>query len=327
MSDQTFAFRMHEVTRYLPGFKLHVDDFSLPEGYIVGLVGPNGAGKSTLIKTLLNLVHADFGTVEVLGRSQPEAEIDIKHQVGYVSDEPTFYEKETVAWTIRFISQYYPTWDDDECRRLLRKWEIDPNKRVKELSRGTKVKLALTLALAQRPTLLLLDEPNTGVDPVSRQAILEEIVHFMQGEGRSVLFSSHITSDVEQIADYVALMHNGHIVEWDEKDALLQRWRRVSGYLPMASHGDDSNGASGPAPKPVPAPESGQKLGREPTEEPGLARKFHSYRREGRRFTGLTGSYSESWRSALEARGCTDLEVARVDLEDILIAHVRGEAS
>lgn len=313
MPEQTYAFRMQKVTRYLPGFKLHVDEFSLPEGYIVGVIGQNGAGKSTLIKTLLNLVHSDFGTVEVLGRRQPEAEIDIKHRVGYVSDDPTFYENETVAWTARFIGQYYPTWDDDECRRLLHKWKIDPSKRVEELSRGTKVKLALTLALAQRPSLLLLDEPGTGVDPVSRQAVLEEIVRFMQGEGRSVLFSSHITSDVEQIADYVALMHKGHIVEWDEKDALLHRWRRVSGCLSGTSDGDGTHTDMRRTPESVP--------------EPGLAPKFHSYRREGRRFTGLTGSYSKSWRSALEARGCTDVEVARVDLVDILTAHVGDEAS
>lgn len=341
MTDKSFAFHMKKVHRYLPDFYLQVDEFFLPEGHILGLVGPNGAGKSTLIKMLLNLVHPDAGAIKVLGRRQPESEIDIKQRVGYVSDEPVFYDDSTVQWTTKFVSQYYPTWDPDECRRLLARWEIDPKRRIKELSRGGKVKLALTLAMAHRPRLLLLDEPGTGVDPVSRRQMLEEMAAFVSDGDRSILFSSHVTGDVEQIADYVAFMIRGRIVEWDEKDALLSRWRRVSGTLapnqqPVAA----TTGSLEPTPGAMESPEpaSGAMESPEPTsatmETPEstsaasgvatLASLFRIFSGDGSRFTGVTDHYSPSWREEAAAEGLQDIQVGNVSLEDILVAQGRS---
>lgn len=190
---------MRDVGKYVGNFRLTVDELQLSRGYILGLVGPNGSGKSTLIHILLGLIRPFKGEVEVLGLRQPRRELDIKQRVGYVSESPSFYEDMTVEWTTTFVSKFYRSWNDTECRHLMDFFRLDPAKKVKDLSKGMRVKLALKLALAHEPELLILDEPTSGLDPVARRQLLEEMLHIVQDERRSILLSSHITQDVEQI--------------------------------------------------------------------------------------------------------------------------------
>ena len=226
------AFELYGVEKAFGDFTLRADRLLLDRGYVMGLIGANGAGKSTLIKILLNLIHPDRGRVRLLGLDQPRHEIAIKRRVGYVSELPGFYPEMTVGWTLRFVSRHYPTWNHERERELLTKFGLNPKKAVKELSRGMQVKLALTLALAFEPDLLILDEPTSGLDPLARGEFLQEMLDVVRDERRSVLFSSHITQDVEKVADYVAMIKAGQIVEHSEKDGLMARWKRVSGAIP-----------------------------------------------------------------------------------------------
>lgn len=268
-------------------FVLEIDRFSLDRGYVLGLVGPNGAGKSTLIKSLLHLIHPDQGRVQVLGLDQPTHETEIKRRVGYVSEQPTFYPQMTVGWMNGLVSRYYPTWNARLNTQLLQKFGLNSDKRVKDLSRGMKVKLALVLALSHEPELLILDEPTSGLDPVFRRELLEEIMTVIQDEQRSVLFSSHITQDVELVADYVAMIQGGRIVEHEEKEALLQRWKRVTGYL------------------------DGKRV--------ALHDHFYQVQVDGNTFSGVTNQYSSAWQSELQRLGCGRLQVANMSVDDILL--------
>lgn len=285
------AFRLKGVRKDYGDFRLRISDLALERGYVMGLVGRNGAGKSTTIKILMNLVYPDGGDVRVLGLRQPRDEMEIKRRVGYVSEEPVFYGDMTVAWMARLVRGYYPTWDDGLFRAYLRKFAIDPYKKVKELSRGTKVKLALTLALSHRPELLILDEPTSGVDPVVRHEILEEIGEIIRDEGRTVLLSSHITQDIERVADYVAIIERGEVVDFSDKESILDRWKKVSGTLPVDGCGTLDE----------------------------LAPMFTQFRREGAAFVGVTGSFCPDWLDALRGRGASDLRVASLGLDEILV--------
>lgn len=284
------AFQVHEVSKEFDGFSLRVEHLELERGYVLGLVGPNGAGKSTLIKILLNLVYPDGGQIRILGLEQPAAEVEIRRRVGYVSEQPGFYPEMTVGWTTDFVSRYYPTWNSRLCSRYLSKFRLDRQKRVKDLSRGMRVKLALTLALSHEPDLLVLDEPTSGLDPVARHELLEEIAEVIQDERRAVLFSSHISTDIEQVADFITMIEGGRILEHAEKDELMARWKRVSGTCRPGTNLD------------------------------GL---FFSYDSEGPNFTGLTDHFSPRWEAQLKERGCSRLQISNVSLDEVIVAKAR----
>lgn len=286
------AFSLKDVKKAYRGFTLDVKDLSLERGYVMGLVGRNGAGKSTSIKILMNLIYPDSGEVTVLGLRQPEHDMEIKRRVGYVSEDPVFYEEMTVAWMAGLVKRYYPTWDGGLYEKYLRKFVLDPRKKVKELSRGMKVKLGLMLALSHRPELLILDEPTSGIDPVVRHELLEEISGVIRDEERTVLLSSHITQDIEQVADYVAVIDQGKVLECSDKESLLDRWKKVTGTLPTgdAGHAD------------------------------GLAAMFSEVKVDGTSFAGLTRSFSDSWLESLKSKGASNLRVVNVGLDEVLIA-------
>ncbi len=231
------ALEISGLKKQFGDFVLHVPELKLERGMVLGLVGQNGAGKSTLINILLNLVYPDAGQVHLLGMQQPNDELAIKQRIGYVSENPVFYEELSVSAMAKVVSSFYPDWDWNLYDNYLKKFMLDPRKRVKQLSKGMKVKLGVTLALSHQPELLILDEPTSGIDPVMRRELLEEIKAVIQDERRTVLFSSHITQDVEQIADYVAILHDGQLVEFHDRESLLSHWRQVSFSLDGLRHG------------------------------------------------------------------------------------------
>lgn len=206
-------------------FSLRDVGFQIPKGYIMGFVGRNGAGKSTTIKCIMDLIAFDSGTIEIFGLDSRSCSNEIKRRVGYVGEEQYFYENMSTAWTLDFFGGFYTNWDRGYSSSLLKRFDIDPAKKVSELSKGMKMKLALTLALGHRPELLILDEPTSGLDPVIRNELLELFMEIVQDENCSVFFSSHITSDIEKIADFVTIIDGGRIILSDEKDAILDRWR------------------------------------------------------------------------------------------------------
>jgi len=206
-------------------FSLKEVSFQIPKGYIMGFIGRNGAGKTTVIKCIMDLIPFEAGSVEVFGLDSRRNSDEIRRRVGYVSEEQYFYENMAAGWNLDFFGSFYPNWDRDQGLSLMKKLDIDPSKKVSELSKGMKVKLALALALAHKPELLILDEPTSGLDPVIRNELLELLLEVVQDENCSIFFSSHITSDIEKIADFVTFIEDGRIVISDEKDAILDKWR------------------------------------------------------------------------------------------------------
>ena len=181
-------------------FELKNVSFTMEEGYIMGFIGRNGAGKTTTLKTMLNLVHADSGSVSVFGTSN---EYEIKQKIGFMFGGISYYPKKRLRTITSVTKQFYDGWDDNIYQDYLRRFKLDDNKRVDELSDGMKVKYALALALSHNAKLLILDEPTSGLDPVSRDDLLELFQELIEDGQRSILFSTHITSDLEKCADYI----------------------------------------------------------------------------------------------------------------------------
>ena len=219
--------RVDGLTKKYEKFSLERISFYVPRGYIMGFVGQNGAGKSTTIKCILHLIDYDDGKIEVLELDNRKHSMEIKNRVGYVSEEQYFYEEMTVGWTGKFVGGFYSNWSDDYFNVLLNKFKLDRNKKVKDLSKGMKTKLAIVLAMGHRPELLILDEPTSGLDPVARSELLEMFLDIIQDESRSILFSSHITSDIEKVADFVTIIDEGRIVLSEEKDSIMQKWKLI----------------------------------------------------------------------------------------------------
>ena len=231
----TPAIALRGVSKRYRFFALDDVSFRLEPGQILGFVGPNGAGKSTTIRILMGLVRPDAGDAEVLGCRMPEEQVRAKWDIGFVSEEMRLFPGSTLGRHLEFVRSLFPgAWDDRYAARLLRRFHLHPEQRVKELSRGEQVKAALLLALARRPRLLLLDEPTAGHDPVARQEVIGELMEVLRDEDRSILLSSHNTLDVEQICDQIVFIDRGRIVDSGDKEAFLERWRRLSLELPAA---------------------------------------------------------------------------------------------
>ena len=202
-------------------------DLRVPRGQVIGLLGLNGSGKSTLIKCLLGLLKADEGSATVLGTDAWQLADREKARIGYVPQEATLYPWLTVSQTVAYVSSFYPIWDRAWGDELLRRWDLPLGQRVGPLSVGQKQKLALVLALGHRPELLILDEPVASLDPVARRWFLETVLETAADGAGTVLFSTHITSDLERVASHVALLREGKVMFHDEIDVLKDRVKRL----------------------------------------------------------------------------------------------------
>ena len=198
----------------------------------MGFVGPNGAGKSTAIRIAMGLVSHDRGEVRLAGHPMPDAQIKAKQDVAFVSEDVGLYSYATVGWHADWVASIFASWDADYASALMRRFNLHREKRVKGLSLGERVKTLLMLALARRPRLLVLDEPTSGLDPVARHEVLAELMAVIRDERRGILFSSHNTQDVEQISDRITFIDRGRIVDSSDKEAFLDRWRRLHLEMP-----------------------------------------------------------------------------------------------
>lgn len=229
------ALELRGLTRSFDGFTLGPIDLALPEGCILGLIGENGAGKTTTIKLLLGLLRPDAGEAYALNRrvagadGAPAREAAWKAEIGAALDEPGLPDCMSAAQLGRMFRHVYPAWDDAAFARLLDRLHVPAGKPFSALSRGTRMKLGLAVALSHGAKLLLLDEATSGLDPLVRDDILTLLMEFTRDERHAVLLSSHIVSDLEKACDYIALLHRGKLLLCDEKDRLAERFGVVRG--------------------------------------------------------------------------------------------------
>lgn len=215
------AIKLRGLEKHYKDFDLKLD-LTLPQGCILGLIGENGAGKSTTIRLLLGMTEPDGGEIEVLGQTKaPRADI------GVVLDEPAYPECLTPRQLGRVMAGIFPNWDRAVYEDYLQRLALPENKRFKDFSRGMKMKLSIAVALSHHPRLLVLDEPTSGLDPVVRDEVVELFADFTRDESHSVLISSHIVSDLEKLCDYVAFLHKGRLLLYEEKDALREEYGLV----------------------------------------------------------------------------------------------------
>lgn len=205
-------------------FSLEDIDLSIPKGTIMGLVGENGSGKTTTIKGILNIIRRDKGDIRIFGLDNIEDDLEIKEDIGVVLDDSYFEENLNAKDINKIMGNIYKNWQPDSYLNYLKRFKIDEDKKIKEYSKGMKMKLSIAIALSHKAKLLILDEPTSGLDPIVRSEILDELQDFIQDEEKSILFSTHITSDLDKIADYITLIHNGRIILSKDRESLLTNY-------------------------------------------------------------------------------------------------------
>lgn len=217
------AIEIKNLNKNYQDFQLKDVSFKVPKGSIVGFIGENGAGKTTTIKAILNLVKRDGGTIEMLGMDNLKDEKKIKASVGVVMDGCNFHDNLKTDDISKMLASIYKNWNQKLYQQYLKKFKLPEDKIIKEFSRGMKMKLQIAVALSHEPELLILDEATSGLDPIVREEILDVFMEFIQDEEHSILISSHITSDLDKIADYIVFIHQGEILLDQEKESLLSK--------------------------------------------------------------------------------------------------------
>ena len=228
-TKENMVIRVTDLEKHYKDFRLDSVSFSLPRGYVMGLVGPNGAGKTTVIKLLMNLIRPDGGSIELFGLDHRKFEEQVKARIGFVYDVPPLYDDVSLRRTKRAVSLFYPEWSETLFERLVEQFELPMKKKVKKLSNGMRTKFALALALAHDADLLILDEPTSGLDPVFRRELLHGLSGLLQDERKSILFSTHVTTDLERIADFVTFLRDGRVILSASREELLENWGVVRG--------------------------------------------------------------------------------------------------
>jgi ABC-2 type transport system ATP-binding protein len=292
----TAAFTLSGIHKRYPDFALQDVSLSLPEGQIMGLVGVNGAGKTTLLRILTGLACADAGTVEVLGHAMPAAQVAAKRDIGFASEDMRLYKGRSLRWHMELIRAIYPGWDEAYAGELLRRFDLRDGQLLGGFSHGQRVKALLLLSLARRPRLLLLDEPTTGLDPVARAEVLDTLADVLRDERRSVLFSSHNTHDVEQLADSISFVHQGRLLATRDKESFIDDWRRI------VCQGEWT-----------PDPQSWPELA--------------AVRRNGSMLELKVSGFSADLTNRLQENGLTVHSLHAMNLEDIFVTTVRAGAT
>ena len=291
-----FAIETRGLTKRFKGAEAVNDlSFRVPSGSVYAFLGRNGAGKTTTIRMLLDLLDRTSGEAKVLGLDCRRDALEIKRRVGYVAEGCRMYDWMTVDEIIWFCKGFYPGWDDALAADLKKRLELDGAKKVGELSRGTQAKLLLLLAMAFHPELLILDEPTAGLDVIVRRNFLEGVIELLSEEGRTVFFSSHLVHEVERVADWVGIIHQGHLIFSGPIEELKGQVKLL--YLTY-----DQPPASLPA-------------------IPGLL----SIDKNGRQAAVTVRDFSERTLRMIHEIGVSSVSVTDLGLEDIFVALVGGE--
>jgi ABC-2 type transport system ATP-binding protein len=225
------VLEVNGLAKTYPAFALKPVSFHIESGEVMGFIGRNGAGKTTTLKSILNLVHPDAGSVRILGMDYCDHEDKVKQQIGYAVGGISYYKRKKLKDIVAITRIFYENWDEEAYRHYLSAFRLDENKRIMELSEGMKVKFYLTAALSHHAKLLILDEPTSGLDPVSRDE-MNEIFRQLAAKGVAILFSTHITGDLDKCADTITYIKNGELLASEKKDDFIRRYAEEIGGTP-----------------------------------------------------------------------------------------------
>lgn len=229
MTSTDTILSVRNLTKRFQDFTLQSVSFNLPRGYVMGFIGPNGSGKTTTLKLIMNLMRKDSGEINVFGLEHQTQAREIRERIGFVFDENHYYDELTLRDMSRIVASFYKYWDPKVFAHYLKDFDLNPKQKIKQLSKGMKMKFSLAVALSHQADLLIMDEPTAGLDPLIRSELLEILTALLQDERKSVFFSTHITSDLDKIADFVTFLNNGQIVLSSPKDDILDNYGIVKG--------------------------------------------------------------------------------------------------
>lgn len=217
------------LTKHFKNFSLDNISFNVEKGYIMGLIGSNGAGKSTTIRLIMNLLKKDGGEIKLFGKDHQLDEKEVKQRIGFVYDENHYYEDLKIDEVMRIIAPFYRKWSESTYKSYIDKFQLPSGTKIKDLSKGMKMKFSLAIALSHEAELIIMDEPTSGLDPIIRSELLDILYELIQDENKGILFSTHNTSDLDKIADYITFLHNGKLVFSQSKDEIMDDYQLVKG--------------------------------------------------------------------------------------------------
>lgn len=280
-----YALEISNLNKDFKNFSIKDINLKLPVGYILGYVGQNGAGKTTTIKLIMEQLKADKGEVSVFGKKYSDDEVAFKDMIGFIADENYFPETFTIKDIIKTLKSFYNSFDENKFKYYIKKWDLPEKKTIKEFSKGMKMKLMFASVLSRETKLLILDEPTGGLDPVIRSEILSELQEYISDGEKSVIFSTHIMSDLEKIADYIYFIDDGKMILNDTKDNILEN------YLLVKGGNDDLT--------------------------PGIRKELVGLKKSNMGFEGLINTSDKKYIH-------NDLLIEKPSLEDIIIFHING---
>lgn len=236
-----YMLEINNLTKEFMEFKLNNISIQLEPGHIMGFIGPNGSGKTTTIKLIMNLLKKDAGQIKVFGKDHIKYEKEIKDRIGFVYDESYFYESLTIEQMKNVIAPFYSQWDEDLFLKYMWDFDLNIGQKIKNLSKGMKMKFSLALALSHDADFIIMDEPTSGLDPIARRELLDILYEIIQDEKKSIFFSTHITTDLEKIADYICFIDKGEIVFTKSIDDVFDDYKMIKGDKDLLSYRDKNN--------------------------------------------------------------------------------------
>lgn len=281
------AIEIRNLTKNLDKFTLNIDKLDIKKGFITGFIGPNGSGKTTTIKLIMNMLNKDNGTIKVFDKEYKIDDLSIKETIGYVGDISGYLKESKLEDIKKSISSFYKNWDESLYKYYLNKFDIDEKKRYKESSKGQQKKFELIIALCHHPKLIIMDEPTANLDPIVRNEFIEVLQEHIEKDGVTVFYSTHITSDLDKVGDYLVFIYNGEIILNGDKESILERHRIIRGSKELLD--DDTK------------------------------KILISYKENSFGFDGLTYDY----KAAYEIFG-EEVVYDKANLEDILMYYTRG---
>lgn len=281
------SIEVRNLSKTLDGFTLSIDKLDIKKGFITGFIGPNGSGKTTTIKLIMNMLNRDNGTIKVFDKEYKIDDLSIKETIGYVGDISGYMKEAKLKDIKKNIALFYKNWDESLYKYYLNKFNIDENKIYKELSKGQQKKFELIMALCHHPKLIIMDEPTANLDPIVRNEFIEVLQEHIDKDGVTVFYSTHITSDLDKVGDYLVFIYNGKIILSGDKESILESHRIIRGSKELLD--DDTKKA------------------------------FISYKESSFGFEGLTSNHKVAYEIFGE-----EVVYDKANLEDILMYYTRG---